>query len=389
MLRRVMFAFAGIAIAMFLATDRSSTATAAAPEITGNWQLSTIASNGESTICILKIETKDGKLAASVVFSPPNSEVTVSNIRTTNTTLSVNLKQKRSFGKQEFTTDYSFVGVRGTDAKVILGSTGTNTNRSRAKLVATDKETLTAEELVTRRPLPEPMLKAQQLNSLAFAAQNKAKAAGMNDTEKKKVLQGEAAKARKEADEKLPELYKEVTVKYADSIAASDAALTLLNMAAKTKPTAEEATRLVSIIQKHANPYGLLFAGVTLARVTETLAAQPGLEAVAVAAIEPSAKALTKDDPTAFRVAVLSAYQTALNKSGKTDAAKTVATELAALELILDTEYLKTVPPFKPTAYTGRKDASANQVAVMELFTGAMPAVRGRRCRVRWAAEDL
>jgi hypothetical protein len=32
---------------------------------------------------------------------------------------------------------------------------------------------------------------------------------------------------------------------------------------------------------------------------------------------------------------------------------------------------VKAVPPFKPTAFGGRKDASANKVAVMELFTGA------------------
>ena len=45
--------------------------------------------------------------------------------------------------------------------------------------------------------------------------------------------------------------------------------------------------------------------------------------------------------------------------------------ELAKLDAVLDAEYLKSVPPFKPTAYAGRKDQSANRVAVMELFTGA------------------
>src|SRR5207302_5612983 len=65
------------------------------------------------------------------------------------------------------------------------------------------------------------------------------------------------------------------------------------------------------------------------------------------------------------------AYQRALEKTGKTEQAKAVATEVAKLEEILDAEYLKAVPPFKPTAYAGRKDKEANKVAVMELFTGA------------------
>ncbi|MFT3883843.1 MAG: hypothetical protein QM703_29955 [Gemmatales bacterium] len=37
----------------------------------------------------------------------------------------------------------------------------------------------------------------------------------------------------------------------------------------------------------------------------------------------------------------------------------------------LDSEYLSTVPPFKPAKFTGRKESEANQVAVLELFTGA------------------
>jgi hypothetical protein len=41
------------------------------------------------------------------------------------------------------------------------------------------------------------------------------------------------------------------------------------------------------------------------------------------------------------------------------------------VEVRLDEEYLAKVPPFKPTPFAGRQDKAANQVAVMELFTGA------------------
>ncbi|VTR92641.1 cleaved adhesin domain protein : Uncharacterized protein OS=Singulisphaera acidiphila (strain ATCC BAA-1392 / DSM 18658 / VKM B-2454 / MOB10) GN=Sinac_3186 PE=4 SV=1 [Gemmata massiliana] len=368
MLRRVLFALAGVAAAALLATDRAPNAIAAEGGVAGNWQLSTVTASGESTVCILKIETNAGKPSVVIVAGPPNAEVTVSDVRVTDKTVALNVKQVRTVGKQQIPAEYAFVGVRGADGKVILGSTGTDTARTRAKLTATDKDKLEG-ELVVRTPLPEPMTKIQQLNSRVVTAQGKM--IQEKDQEKRKELQKEFTEARKDLEEKLPGLYKDVVEKHADSLAASDAAVNLLAMSARTKPTADEAKKLVQIVQKQGAPYGPLYTGVTLARVAETLSAQEGLEPVALAAIEPSAKALTQDDSAAVRSTILSAYQLALTKNGKTDAAKTVAAELVKLELALDAEYVKTVPPFKPTAFTGRQDKSANQVVVMELFTGA------------------
>ncbi|MBP3957709.1 hypothetical protein J8F10_20860 [Gemmata sp. G18] len=368
MLRRVLFALAGVAVAALLATDRTPKALAAEGSVAGNWQLSTVTAGGESTVCILKIETNAGKPSVVVLAGPPNTETTVSDVRVTDKTVALNVKLVRTVGTRQVPTDYAFVGVRGADGKVILGSTGTDTLRTRAKLTATDKDKLEG-ELFVRTPLPEPMTKLQQLNSRAATAQNKM--VQEKDQEKRKELQKEFLEVRKEVEEKIPGLYKEVVEKHADTLSAADAAVNLLAMSARTKLTADEATKLVQIVQKQGAPYGPLFTGVTLARVAETLAAQTGLEPVALAAIEPSAKALTQDDSAAVRSTILSAYQLALTKSGKSDAAKVVAAELVKLELVLDAEYVKTVPPFKPTAFTGRKDKSANQVAVMELFTGA------------------
>jgi hypothetical protein len=50
---------------------------------------------------------------------------------------------------------------------------------------------------------------------------------------------------------------------------------------------------------------------------------------------------------------------------------KTISANLEKIEGKIDAEYLKTVPPFKPVTFAGRKDKSANQIVVMELFTGA------------------
>jgi hypothetical protein len=361
MLRPALFAAAVVAL---IAPVR-----AADPDLSGNWLLTTVTPAGESAVCILKVEMKDGKPAARVLFSPPNVETTVRDFRVTDTGVTATVKQSREIQGRPSATELAFVGVRGKDAKQILGSTGDNRFRTRAKLTATDKETLAPADLVIRTPLPEPMQQAQQLGMKATQAQ--IKLLNEKDAEKKAELQKEYTAAAREASEKQPALYRETVEKHPDSPAALDAALNVVRASARQKLTPDEAGKLVAVIRKHAEPYGPLFAGVTLAPIAGTLANQPGLAEVAVAAIEPSATALTDADPASIRAAVLGAYQNALAKAGKADEAKGVAARLEKLEAAIDAEYLKTVPPFKPTAYAGRKDRAANQVAVLELFTGA------------------
>ena len=364
MLRRALLALTGVALAAMLAPTR-----AADGDIAGNWKLATVTAGAESTVCILKVETTDGKPAASVAFAPEGTEAKVTDFRVTESRVFVTVKRTQTVGKQSISQDIAFVGVRGTDAKVIFGSTGTATFRSRAKLTATDKDKLEKDELFVRSPLPEPMTAAQQLTTKAALAQNKAVLE--KDAETKKELLKAAADARTEADEKVPGLYREVVAKHADKPAAFDAAMNLLRNPTASKVTAEEAEALVKVAHKHAGPYGSLFAGVTFAPVAEALAKQPGLEPAALALLEPVAKVLSATDPAGARVTVLTAYQAVLLKAGKADVAKSVGGEIAKLEAVLDAEYLKAVPPFKPAAFAGRKDRTANQVVVMELFTGA------------------
>lgn len=367
MLRRALIAVLGVFVAAMLAPTR-----AADGDISGNWQFVSVTAPGETTVVILKIENKDGKPTASVLFAPENVEAKVTDFRVTESRVYLTLKQERTVGKQTLKGEATFVGVRGNDAKVIFGSssaTGNTAVRSRAKLIATAKEKLEKDELSTKTALPEPMSAAAKLTNRAALLQNKVLVE--KDAEKRKELQKELGEARKDVDEKVPELFREVVAKHTDTLAASDAALNLLRNAVRLKLTADEAEKLVKLVQKLGAPYGPLYLGATLASVADTLAAQSGLEAVALTAVEPAAKGLTKDDPAAVRIAVLGAYQRALEKTGKTEQAKAVALEVAKLEEVLDAEYLKAVPPFKPTAYAGRKDKEANKVAVFELFTGA------------------
>jgi len=361
MLRPIFFA---LAVAVLVAP-----APAAAPDITGNWVFTNITSAGETNLCILKFETKDGKPSASVVFAPENVVTTVAGLRATETSVAVTVKQVRKLQGRSLTSEYAFVGVRGQDAKVVLGSTGTERFRNRAKLSATGKETLGKDELLIPISSPEPMIKVRQLNNKALIAATTA--AREKDAAKKKDLQKAAAELRQEADEKIPALYREVIDKHIDSPAALDAALTVLRGTVRNKLSAQEAVRFVKVVQEKGAPFGPLFVGVSLAPIAELLANQTGLEAVALAAIEPAAKAMTDDHSAAIQSLVLSAYQTALARAGKAAEAKAISARVAKLEAKIDAEYLKSMPPFKPIAFVGRKDSSANQVVMMELFTGA------------------
>jgi hypothetical protein len=370
MLRPALFAIAVFAIAV-----PSPAQPAPAPELTGNWIFSSVGPGGESAQYILKFESKNGKPSATAVFSPEGVETTVTSLGATASGITVAVKQVRTGRdaktKKELktTSEHVFFGVRGKDPKVILGSTGNERIRNRAKLAATDKETLGKGELVTRTPMPEPMMKIQQLTTKVAAAQ--AKVLREKDAEKQKELRKEYTAALRDLNEKALSLYREVIEKHADSPAALDASLTVLRGAARNNLTPEDAAQFVKVAQKHAAPYGPLFVGVSLAPVAETLAAREGLAAVALSAIEPVAKAMTDEHPAAIQAAVLSAYHTALAKAGKTGEAQKISTRLLGLEAKLDAEYLKSVPPFKPTIFAGRKDASNNRVVMMELFTGA------------------
>src|SRR5262249_26252249 len=180
--------------------------------------------------------------------------------------------------------------------------------------------------------------------------------------------------AQKELDEKQPELLRAVVAKNPDTPFGIDAAVDLLRGAARFKLTPDEATKAPALVEKGVAPVGTRYAQMTTLSAVETLANTKGLEATAVAAAEKLQKAITPSDPAAYESRVLSAYKAALERSdvpNKDAALKTVAAALEKIEGKLDAEYMAKVPPFKPTAFAGRKDKTANQVVMMELFTGA------------------
>ncbi|MDB5313161.1 MAG: hypothetical protein JWO38_7363 [Gemmataceae bacterium] len=337
----------------------------------GNWLLVTVGPAGESAVCVLNTKTANGKSSVSVVATPPMVETTVSDVKATDTGLAFTLKEVRPFktrtGEDKFTTERKFVAASGTDPKVILGSLGTDQFPIRAKLTATDKDTIG--EFFVRGPAADVWQKVQQAAMRPATLQNQARQE--KDAEKKKGLLAKVAEARKEADEKLPGLYRDVVEKHPDIPAALDAALALVRSAAKAKVTPAEAAALAELVGKQAARYGPRYARTTAVNLADDLVREKELAGAALGPIGPVARGLTDKDPLIFQFNVLSTYKAALEGAGKTGEAKAVDARLAKLDAALDEEYLATVPPFKPAAFAGRKDKAANRVAVMELFTGA------------------
>jgi hypothetical protein len=337
----------------------------------GTWLLTTGGPVGDAPVCLLKTETKDGKTSVSVVDTLPSVSATVSEVKTTGGRLSFKLTETRTFktaaGERKFSTQRAFVAAPGKDFKELRGSLETNQTMTRSRLIATDNAKLDSQ--LIRNPASATMQKAQQLASRPSLL--RFQAAREKDVDKKKELTEQFGQAQKEADEKLPGLYREVVEKQANVPAAIDAAQLLLQSAEKFKLDPAQANKLLELIDKQAAPYGPKYARYVNLNAAEALTRQTSLVPVSVPTFRRLAEGLTDSDPAATQVRILTGYKRALGSKGKPPEMEAVESRLAKLEAKLDEEYLATVPPFKPSVYSGRKEKGANRVAVLELFTGA------------------
>ena len=358
MMRTALFAAAVVVLAAQTTPTR-----AADPDISGNWLLSYVPrASSASNFALLKVEMKDGKPVVSVLAPQGkgfNLEVTGFEIKD-----GKSLKFKTSVGA-------SFEGTIGADGKV-LGNFGDDRQMFRAMLTKTDKTEIAEQSSRIDAPAG-PAADLQKLQ--AEPAKLRAAAAKEDDADKKKELLDKATEATKLVTEKMPDLLRATIAKQGDTPFAIDAVGDLIAGAVKYKVTAEEAATFIPTIEKAAAPFGARYSRAAIIQTVETMATAKSLDAaVAVTAAEKLSKSLTPETPATYESRVLTAYKTALERSeikDKDATLKTVTASLAKLEEKIDAEYRKTVPPFKPTAFAGRKDKAANQVVVMELFTGA------------------
>jgi hypothetical protein len=335
----------------------------------GLYRLATVTPLGEGAVCVLKVETKDGKTAATVVASPPAAAVTVTNFSAAGGRPSFTVSEVRTLTDQKGNLltrdlgDRTFVaGPNPTAGGPVRGTLGTDRAAARAVLAPTESDELKPAD---PGPAAKLMREAQALTTRPLVLRGQLRQ--VKDEERKAALRAEAEAARKAADEKVPGLFREVVERHPDSPAALDAAGALLRMAEKAKVTPAEAEELAALVTELAAPYGPRFSRPAAVELADTLVRSKEFAALALGPITPVVQALTDKDPAATRFDILTTYKAA----GKAAEAKAVGETLAALDAALDKEYLATVPPFKVEPQPGRKDPAADRVAVLELFTGA------------------
>ena len=329
------------------------------PLATGNWLLSYMpVATPERRMALIKVETKDGKSTATLVSAGPRESVRVDGFQVEGKNVSFTL---------DIGVKLQFEGVvDAKDPKRVLGSFGDDQRVFFAKLVASDLETLGRQDMMAPVPLPEPMQRAQKLQIAVARLQFKLSKTA--EGEEKKELEKKVDEARREANEKIPGLLKEVVERDPNTQTAFDAALDLLRQADKIKANPKEVAAWAETAAKFAEPYGPRMQPETAARLAEVVLSQQAFAHIALLYAEKAASDTTA--PLASQSRALKILKEAQERTSKPESAKATEARLAKVEGQLDAEYLKNVPPFQPTKYAGRKPG-ANRVALLELFTGA------------------
>jgi hypothetical protein len=356
--------------AIALAVPASFAADPSLPE--GNWRVSQhFNAIAEQRLCVIKIEKKDGKLAATLLDSmkqvmkkgedPSPIPVKIKEFKADGDNVHLAIE----FGRQLMVFD----GTVAKDKKKVLGAIGDDKRAMRGMLTTQNGEKLEIATAADRPKAPEPYLEATKLNNAPFTFQFKAQQS--KDANEKAELQAKAKEARAEADAKVPGLYKETIEKHGDSPYATVAAASLLASAGKSKATPQDVAAWVKVIDADVVKFGDRMVRETALSTAESLIAQKGFDAIAMAAVDKAMDGMTEKTPLMLQSRSLKAMKTLLTNAGKVNEAKALDTKIAKVETALDEDYIKTVPPFKPEHFAGRKDKEANKVAVMELFTGA------------------
>ena len=313
-------------------------------------------------LCIVEIEEKDGKPAATLVGTSPNLAGAEMELGTPTVADGV-LKLAVSFGSNKL----AFEGrADPKNPKRYLGTFGDASRVQRGVLEPTELTKLTRQDTLVQGTPPESMAALAKLTSEESSLRVKARQE--KDADERTKLMAEADAVRLKNAAAIDALRRKLAGAGEGAFSVG-AAEQLLAGVGKAKATEADVAAWVKVIEADAAPYGPKIVAQTRAGFVATLVAQEKYGKFALPyALEAAAdKTLTAK----AKVAALKLLQRVQVQAGLPDDADATMKQVVALDAELDAEYLKTVPPFTPTKYAGRTDKAANRVAVMELFTGA------------------
>jgi hypothetical protein len=335
----------------------------AGPPKEGTYELATRTAAAEVTSYLIKFEVKDGAVTGSLVANAEQlGDGTLKDVALDGDMLRFTLKTENG-------GTLTFEGrVPSEGATEILGSLGNDARLQPAKLAISERTTIGQRPVVKQLQLPEPMKQITTLSQKPLRLQ--AQLRQTQDEDEKAKLQKEIQELAKSNKTEIPKLYREVVEKFADSPAAADAALSLIRRATLDKPSADQVRQWAGIYAKAAAPYGARYQAESALLLAELLGAKKEFATIAVGYAQQAAEAMGPKANSERQDRVLNALAMAQRNAGDTAAADATDAKLAALQMVLDTEYLARVAAFQPTKYDGRK-AKSDRAVVMELFTGA------------------
>jgi hypothetical protein len=294
----------------------------------GNWKLVALAF-GEDDFAIVKLAEHDGKTTATKVDA--QSAVGLSDVKSAELkgdTLTLTLTGPVG--------DTPFKGNRvkeGPDAGQFLGTINYRGNFFPARLEPTkDVKTAPIKQSAIRSKYQE-IIKNKDLKS------------------KIKALE-EAI----EANRGKPA----ISVYYAELLSSAEAA-------------GLEPSRVADLAKKwmnEARPYGDEWTTEVRLKTLKAVGASKTFAKMTVE-LAKEAEKLVAEEAIEAKVTVLESLLTAARAAGMDELAKDTEARYNKLSERLDEEYHHKVPPFKPAAYAGRQSKTADQVVLMELFTGA------------------
>jgi hypothetical protein len=132
----------------------------------------------------------------------------------------------------------------------------------------------------------------------------------------------------------------------------------------------EEVGLLADEMFKEAEPHGVAWIQELRIRALKALTPAKPYADISLAIAQEAERSMDKDARPEQQAAIVGMLARAASLVGRADLAREAEARSEKIERLLDEEYHKTVPPFRPEPYKGRKDPRADAVAVMELFTG-------------------
>ena len=299
-------------------------------KLTGSWKLVVLAF-GEDEFAIIDVVEKDGRPSGSVAVCQRTilGDASIEDLAIRGDTLEINLR-----GAAGANTFLGTLAREGAQAGRFLGTFSLRGEVYPARLEQTNNHRLAS-------------LEPSAISKDFFAA-------AQEQDPKTKVQKLRDAAKKYESD---PTSY----LFYGELLAAAEAG----------GLDAGEVDAAIKTNLAGAKPYGEAWVSELRRRSLKAPSSAKPYADVTLTLAEQADKELDENQNLAKKAAVVAILAKVARLAGKTDVARDAEARSAKLEGRLDADYLKTVPPFAPGKFTGRKDPKHDRVVLMELFTGA------------------